>query len=121
MRAMAERLAKLPIRSIQISLDGDTQDVYSSQRPGASLEKTHAACRAVVAAGMPLEVTFAPTRLNIHQLEAVIERAQALGAFRLNTGKLMRIGRAARLWRKIAADPASVDAFRKPLKNCHLG
>ena len=69
----------------------------------------------VVAAGLPLEVTFAPTRLNIHQLDAVIERARSLGAFRLNTGKLMRIGRAARLWRKIAPDSASVEVFRTRL------
>lgn len=113
--AVAQRLAKLPIRSIQISLDGDTQEIYSSQRPGASLEKTHAACRAVVAAGMKLEVTFAPSRLNIHQLDAVVERARDLGAFRFNTGKLMRIGRAARLWRRIAPDPATVAAFRTRL------
>ena len=52
----------------------------------------------VRAAGLPLEITFAPTRLNIHEAPAVIERARALGAFRFNTGKLMRIGTAARLW-----------------------
>src|SRR4030095_3250415 len=34
--AMAQRLAKLPIRSIQVSLDGDTQATYERQRPGAS-------------------------------------------------------------------------------------
>ncbi len=113
--AVAKRLAELPIRSIQISLDGDTQDVYGGQRPGGSLEKAHAACRAVVAAGLPLEVTFAPTRLNIHQLEAVVERARSFGAFRFNTGKLMRIGRAARLWNRVAPDAATWASFRARL------
>jgi MoaA/NifB/PqqE/SkfB family radical SAM enzyme len=56
------------------------------QRPAASLAKVHAACRAVREAGMPLEVTFAPTRLNLHEAERVIERARGLGAFRFNTG-----------------------------------
>ncbi len=65
--ALAARLARLPIRSIQISLDGDTQEVYERQRPGASLAKAHAACRAVRDAGLPLEITFAPTRLNLHE------------------------------------------------------
>ena len=64
---IAERLARLPIRSIQISLDGDTQETYERQRPGASLAKAHAACRAVRDAGLPLEITFAPTRLNLHE------------------------------------------------------
>jgi MoaA/NifB/PqqE/SkfB family radical SAM enzyme len=31
---IANRLARLPIRSIQISLDADTPDVYGRQRPG---------------------------------------------------------------------------------------
>ncbi len=98
---VAGRLARLPVRSVQISLDGDTEAVYRSQRPGGSLDAAHAACRAARAAGLPLEITFAPTRLNIHEIEAVIERARELGAFRFNTGKLMRIGTAARLWGRL--------------------
>lgn len=101
---VAERLARLPVRSVQVSLDGDTEEVYRSQRPGGSLAKAHAACRAARAAGLPLEVTFAPTRLNIHEAEAVIERARSLGAFRFNTGKLMRIGTAARHWGRLEPD-----------------
>ena len=106
--SVAERLARLPIRSIQISLDGDTQEVYERQRPGGSLAKAHAACRAARDAGLPLEITFAPTRLNIHEAAAVIERARALGAFRFNTGKLMRIGTAARLWDRLEPTAAPV-------------
>src|SRR5262249_4642961 len=52
----ARRLARLPVRSIQVSLDGDTQEVYERQRPGGSLAKAHAACRAVHEAGLPLEI-----------------------------------------------------------------
>jgi MoaA/NifB/PqqE/SkfB family radical SAM enzyme len=113
--AMARRLAALPIRSIQISLDGDTEAVYRSQRPGGSLASAHAACRAVRAAGLPLEVTFAPTRFNIHEAEAVIERARSFGAFRFNTGALMPIGRAARLWQKIAPLAEDYVEFRQIL------
>jgi MoaA/NifB/PqqE/SkfB family radical SAM enzyme len=101
---LTDRLAALPVRSVQVSLDADTPEVYARQRAGASLTKTHAACRAVRAAGLPLEVTFAPTRINIHQAQAVIERAAALGAFRFNTGKLMRIGSAARRWERLQPD-----------------
>ena len=113
---VAERLARLPIRSVQISLDGDTQDVYERQRPGASLAKTHAACRAARDADLPLEVTFAPTRLNIHEAEQVIERARTLGAFRFNTGRLMRIGTAARLWEKLEPTEAQYREFRRVLQ-----
>ena len=113
----AERLARLPVRSVQISLDGATQEVYARQRPGGALALAHAACRAVVAAGLPLEVTFAPTRLNIHQAETVIEQARELGAFRLNTGKLMRIGTAARLWDRIAPSEIEYAPFLAMLRH----
>ncbi len=109
---VAERLAQLPIRSVQISLDADSEEVYRRQRPGGSLAAAHAACRAARDAGLPLEITFAPTRLNIHEIEAVIRRARALGAFRFNTGKLMRIGTAARLWEKL--EPTS-EQYRRML------
>jgi len=111
-----ERLARLPIRSVQVSLDADTQETYARQRPGGSLERVHAACRWVSEAGLPLEVTFAPTRLNIHEAERVIERAEALGAFRFNTGRLMRIGTAARLWRRLEPLPEQYERFRALLE-----
>ena len=112
---IARRLSRLPIRSVQVSLDGDTQETYARQRPGASLAKVHAACRVVREAGMPLEVTFAPTRLNLHEAEQVIERARDLGAFRFNTGRLMRIGTAARQWHNLEPTEADWRSFRKLL------
>jgi MoaA/NifB/PqqE/SkfB family radical SAM enzyme len=114
--AVAERLARLPIRSVQISLDGDTEATYARQRVGASLAAAHAACRAVRAAGMPLEVTFAPTRINLHEAAQVIERAHALGAFRFNTGRLMRIGTAAKLWDRLEPGEAEYAEFRRVLE-----
>jgi MoaA/NifB/PqqE/SkfB family radical SAM enzyme len=113
--ATARRLAALPIRSVQVSLDGDTQETYERQRPGGLLERAHAACRAIRAAGLPLEITFAPTRINLHEAEAVIERARSFGAFRFNTGRLMRIGTAARHWARVAPDGREYAAFRTML------
>jgi len=109
---VAARLARLPIRSIQVSLDGDSQEVYERQRPGGSLAKAHAACRAAREAGLSLEITFAPTRLNLHEAGAVIRRARALGAFRFNTGKLMRIGTAARLWDRLELSTVQYEDYR---------
>jgi MoaA/NifB/PqqE/SkfB family radical SAM enzyme len=106
------QLARLPVRSVQISLDGDSQEVYERQRAGGSLAKAHAACRAIREAGLPLEITFAPTRLNIHEAGAVIHRARELGAFRFNSGRLMRVGTAARLWSRLALLPETWSDLR---------
>jgi MoaA/NifB/PqqE/SkfB family radical SAM enzyme len=114
--AVAARLARLPVRSVQVSLDGNSEEIYGRQRPGGSLAKAHAACRAVRAAGLPLEITFAPTRLNLHEAGAVIRRAAALGAFRFNTGKLMRVGTAARLWARLEPSAEEYREFRELLE-----
>jgi MoaA/NifB/PqqE/SkfB family radical SAM enzyme len=114
--ALTRRLAALTVRSVQVSLDGDTQAVYARQRPGASLDQAHAACQRISGAGLPLEVTFAPTRLNIHEVRAVIERASDLGAFRFSTGRLMRMGTAARRWDKLAPSPEEYRAFCDTLR-----
>ena len=113
--AALERLARLPIRSIQVSLDGDTEATYARQRAGGSLAKAHAACRAIRAAGLPLEVTFAPSRITIDEAEAVIARARALGAFRFNTGALMRVGTAARRWDRLVPTDEQYTRFRDVL------
>lgn len=111
-------LKGLAIRSVQISIDGATQETFARQRPGGNLSKILAACRAVRAAGLPLEITFAPTRLNIHEAEAVIALAVELGAFRFNTGQLMRLGTAAKLWDRIEPSREQYTAFRAMLDGC---
>lgn len=120
-------LRGLQVRSVQISLDGATPETFARQRPGGDLAKVLASCRAVVAAGLPLEITFAPTRLNIHEAQAVIKLAAELGAFRFNTGELMRLGTAAKLWDRLepsaeqyAAFRAMLDSSREPIELCYL-
>ena len=122
-----ESVKGLAIRSIQISLDGATQETYAKQRPGGDLSKVLATCRAVRAAGLPLEITFAPSKINIHEAEAVIALAVELGAFRFNTGQLMRLGTAAKLWDRLepskeqyASFRAMLDQCRAPIELCYL-
>jgi MoaA/NifB/PqqE/SkfB family radical SAM enzyme len=109
-------LKGLGIRSVQISLDGASQAVYGRQRISGVLDKAIAACRSTVAAGLPLEITFAPTTLNIFEAEAVIDLAASLGAFRFNTGQLMRLGTAARLWDKLEPSKADYSTFLRVLE-----
>lgn len=114
--ALAQSLAALPVRSFQVSLDGDTQATYARQRPGGSLKTAHEAARLAAGSGLPLEITFAPTRLNIHETEAVVDRAASLGAFRFNTGLLMRLGTAAKLWDRLAPSEEEVRVFLATLE-----
>jgi len=47
----------------------------------------------------------------------VIERAHSLGAFRFNSGRLMRIGTAARLWDRLEPSEAEYAEFRRLLES----
>ena len=112
----ARRLSCLPIRSIQVSIDGATQPTYAKMRPQASLEAAKEACRNVRHFGMGLEITFAPARFNIHEAADVISLALELGAFRFNTGRLMRLGTAAKLWDRLVSCEKEYEKFYKLLK-----
>lgn len=105
--AVADQLARLPIRSVQVSIDGSSQEVYGRMRPGGSLSKALEACSLTLERGIPLEITFCPTRLNIHQAEAVIDLSLDAGAFRFNSGRLMRLGTAAKLWERLELSEAA--------------
>lgn len=113
-------LKGLAVRSVQISLDGATQETFAKQRPGGDLKRVLASCRAVRAAGLPLEITFAPSKLNIHEAEAVIALALELGAFRFNTGELMRLGTAAKLWDRLEPSREQYKDFLKLLERKEL-
>src|SRR5262249_60617395 len=45
---------------------------------------------------------FVPTRFNLHEIVAAFDRAAALGCGAFVTGPLMRLGRAAHDWQRIA-------------------
>jgi MoaA/NifB/PqqE/SkfB family radical SAM enzyme len=113
-------LKGMAVRSVQISVDGAVQETFAKQRPGGDLAKVLASCRAVRAAGLPLEITFAPTKLNIDEADAVMALAAGLGAFRFNTGKLMRLGTAARLWDRLEPSAAQYESFLKLLERREL-
>lgn len=106
-----EAMKGLGIRSIQISLDGASQETYGRQRVHGDFAKAVDACRRVVSAGFPLEITFAPTKINLSDAEAVIALARSLGAFRFNTGRLMKLGTAVKLWDRLEPSEAQYAGF----------
>ncbi len=114
--ALARALSELPVRSIQISLDGATQGAYAKMRPGGKLDAALSAGRLARRFKLPLEITFAPTRLNIHEAGAVIDSALDLGAFRFNTGRLMRVGTAAKLWERLELSEEAYAEYRALLE-----
>jgi MoaA/NifB/PqqE/SkfB family radical SAM enzyme len=100
--AAARRLAELGVDCVQISVDGATAATHERVRPGASFAAAVVAIERLVARGRPPQLVFAPTRLNVGEMVAAFDLASALGCSAFVTGPLMRIGRAAADWQRLA-------------------
>jgi MoaA/NifB/PqqE/SkfB family radical SAM enzyme len=100
--AAADRLSALGVQCIQISVDGATAATHERVRPGSSFTAAIAAIERLAARGSVPQFVFVPTRFNVHEIVAAFDLAVTLGCGAFVTGPLMRIGRAATDWQRIA-------------------
>jgi len=100
--AAADRLARLGVQCVQVSVDGATAATHERVRPGLSFEAATAAIRRLAARGLAPQMVFVPTRHNLHDVINTYDLAVDLGCGAFVTGPLMRIGRAAADWDRIA-------------------
>lgn len=115
--AAADRLASLAVQCVQISVDGATADTHESVRPGSSFAAAISAIQRLSDRGLLPELVFVPNRLNIHECLEAYDLAVSLRCAAFVTGPMMRIGRAATNWERIAcSDEAwqeTVDALKE--------
>ena len=100
--AAADRLAELAVQCVQISVDGATAATHERVRPGSSFAAATSAIKRLVERGQPPQFVFVPNRFNLHEIVAAFDLAIALGCTTFVTGPMMRIGRAAAAWDRIA-------------------
>lgn len=106
--AAVERLAQLRVDNAQISVDGATAETHARMRPGsASFAQATDALRLLSGQGVPAELVFTPTRLNLHEMADAFDLAVELGCSAFVTGPPMRLGRAARNWDGLCPDPSA--------------
>jgi len=115
--AAARRLAGLPLSCLQISIDGATAATHHKVRPGGSWEGAAAALERSSRLGLPTELVFVPTRLNLSELAQAYDLAERRGARKFVTGPLMRLGRAAAAWAGLAPSPAEWDQALSALRD----
>lgn len=114
--AAADRLAALPVQCVQISVDGATAATHERVRPGGSFASATAALERLAKRGVKPQLVFVPTRINLAEITAAYDLAGALGCDVFVTGPLMRLGRAALDWERLAPSQeqwnAAVTALR---------
>jgi MoaA/NifB/PqqE/SkfB family radical SAM enzyme len=113
----ADRLAALGIQCVQISVDGATPATHERVRPGSDFTRATAAIVRLSERGLAPELVFVPNRFNIDEMIATYELAATLGCSSFVSGPLMRIGRAAADWERLACGDdvwqASVHALER--------
>jgi MoaA/NifB/PqqE/SkfB family radical SAM enzyme len=92
---------------VQISVDGATAATHERVRPGGSFQAATGAIERLAACGRPAQLVFVPTRFNLDEIEGAYDLAVDLGCEAFVTGPLMRLGRAARDWARIAPTPGA--------------
>jgi MoaA/NifB/PqqE/SkfB family radical SAM enzyme len=102
--AVAARIAALGIECVQISVDGSTAAIHERMRPGARFVDAIGAIDRLKARGVAAQWVFAPSRLNIDDMGQAFDLAAAHGCSAFVTGPLMRLGRAAAHWDRLACD-----------------
>lgn len=112
----ADRLARLAVECIQISVDGATAATHERVRPGSSFAAAIAAIERLVARGLAPQSVFVPNRFNIHETLAAYEQAYRLGCEAFVTGPMMRIGRAAANWQQLACSDADWEQAARALQ-----
>ena len=104
------------MQCIQISVDGASAETHARVRPGSSFAAAVGAIRRLVARGLKPQFVFVPTRFNLGEIEQAFDLAGELGCEAFVTGPLMRLGRAALDWERIAPSEAewiaAVDSLR---------
>ena len=100
--AAADRLARLEVQCIQISVDGATAATHERVRPGSSFDSAIASLERCARRGLKPQMVFAPTRLNLAEMSGAYDLAARIGCDTFVTGPLMRLGRAAQQWSSVA-------------------
>lgn len=109
-------IANFNLRSVQISWDGATRETHEKLRRGGNWKKVMDASQLLVKKGINTEVVFVPTKFNIHEVGNVIDIAYSFGIYGVYTGKIMRIGRAAKNWDILCPTKTEYKNFFRILK-----
>ncbi len=115
--AAADRIAGLAVQCVQISVDGATAATHERVRPGSSFDATIASIKRLAARDQPPQFVFVPNRFNLHEAVAAFDLAVDLGCNAFVTGPMMRIGRAAAAWDRIACSDDDWQRAADALRN----
>ena len=106
-----ERMQRLGVKAVQVSLDGASRDTFNRMRVRGEFNTAIDGIRNLHAAGVPIEINFSPTHFNIHEVGAAVDLACELGAYSFYTGRTMYTGNAVKAWRHVGPSEEQYATF----------
>jgi len=106
-----ERMKALGVKAVQVSLDGASGPTFNRMRVRGNFDRTLDGLRNLRDAGVPVEINFSPARFNAHEIGAVVDLANELGAYSFYTGRTMFTGNAVKAWRHLELSDERYDDF----------
>ena len=107
----AQRLQRLGVKAVQVSLDGASRETFNRMRVRGDFDLAIAGIRNLHAAGVPVEINYSPTAFNVHEIGRAVDLAYELGAYSFYTGRTMYTGNAVKTWHRLAPAEAQYAAF----------
>ncbi len=114
--ANCERLQRLGVKAVQVSIDGASSETFNRMRVLGRFDAALDGTRNLRAAGVPIEINFSPTHFNVHEVGAAVDLAYELGAYSFYSGRTMYTGNAVKTWRKIVPSEEQYAAFFATLR-----
>ena len=112
----AERLHRLGVKAVQISLDGASRETFNRMRVRGDFDLAIEGIRNLHDAGVPVEINYSPTLFNIHEIGLAVDLAYQLGAYSFYTGRTMYTGNAVKTWHRLAPAEEQYAAFFEVLR-----
>lgn len=110
-----ERLRRLGVKAVQVSLDGATRETFNRMRVRGDFDRALRGIGYLRAAGVPIEINYSPTRFNIHEISRAVDLAFELGAESFYTGRTMYTGNAVKTWHRLAPSEEQYGGFFETL------
>jgi MoaA/NifB/PqqE/SkfB family radical SAM enzyme len=110
-QASCERMQRLGVKAVQVSLDGASRATFNRMRVLGEFNRAVDGVRALHAAGVPIEINYSPTRFNVHEIGDAVDLAFELGAYSFYTGRTMHTGNAVKTWHKMAPSEEQYEAY----------
>jgi MoaA/NifB/PqqE/SkfB family radical SAM enzyme len=114
--ANCERLQRMGVKAVQVSLDGASSGTFNRMRVLGRFDSAIEGVRNLRAAGVPIEINFSPTHFNVHEVGAAVDLACELGAYSFYSGRTMYTGNAVKTWRKIVPSEEQYAEFFATLR-----